>query len=382
MAMTASRLPARIFSPPTHDPAGPGADHGGPPAAPVGVGLVRQEAQVVDLLADLNHQGEQHPRGGAEIEIMEFVGVGAVSDERHPLRQHIRLLHENEDEGRDQEDHPDRLRHQLQAADHRDAEEGDRDDHDRRHDISHDDRQAEIDFQRLGHNGRLERKEYESEPGIDEGGDGGADIAEPGAAGQQVHVDVVLAGIVGDRQVGDEHQEADDDDGRKGVGEAVAHGDRGADGLEREEGDAAEGGVGDDERRPLPKRSRGIAEGIVLHRLIGDPGLIRSSRSRRFETHATRPDGTGCLKSAIGSKRCLSDRSLTAMSGGVKSAAYGAAGEAALTARRKPRSSRRRNGSPRRRARSHAIRHCGTAGRSTGETRRRPCRERRRYREG
>ena len=136
------------------------------------------------------------------------------------------------DEGRKQHGDPDGLGDHLQLADHRHAHEGDGNDDERRDDVTQHQRHIRKKLQRLRHDRAFEREKDEGEGRIDQRRDGGADIAEPRPAREQIHVDVIAARIVGDGQVCDEDEQAGDEHGGKRIGEPVAERDRPADCLQ------------------------------------------------------------------------------------------------------------------------------------------------------
>ena len=68
------------------DPAGAGQQQRRPPAHAVGAGFLRQEAQVVDLLADLRNQGQGDGAGGAEVQQVEAAGFALAAGEAGPVR--------------------------------------------------------------------------------------------------------------------------------------------------------------------------------------------------------------------------------------------------------------------------------------------------------
>jgi len=136
-------------------------------------------------------------------------------------------------------------------------------------------RDVEGQLQRVGHDRRLEREEDEGEAGVDEAGDGAADIAEARAARQQVHVQPVACGVQADRQTGGEDHQAGGDDGPEGVDEAELQQQRRAHRLQHQERSrAAQRGVRDTPLAPLAERARREAQRIVLHRLARDPGVV------------------------------------------------------------------------------------------------------------
>ncbi len=171
-------------------------------------------------------------------------------------------------------DDPDRLRPQLKAADQGDAVGHQRNDDDRADEIAERAWDAEAHLQRSGENDRLEREEDEGEGGVDQRGDGRADVAEPRAAGQQVDIDAAFGGMIGNRQAAKEDDDADDQDGHRGVGGAVIQRNGAADGFEGEKRDRAERRIGDAGGRPSPRALGGEAQRIVFQRLVRHPLII------------------------------------------------------------------------------------------------------------
>lgn len=90
-------------------------------------------------------------------------------------------------------------------------------------------------FERERHDRRFDGEEQKGEGGIDQRRDRRAEIAKSGTARQQVDVDAVARCIIRDRQTGEQDQDADDEDGRGAVDEAVVDGDRSADRLQGQE---------------------------------------------------------------------------------------------------------------------------------------------------
>jgi hypothetical protein len=256
------------------DPARPRDQDAQVPAHAVRGGLGRHEAQEVDLLADLRDQRDADGGGGAEHQYIEPAVVAGASRVVHQLRQQFRLLVQDGDEGQRHQDQPHGLGQHLDAADQGHAMRDQRDDRQRADHVAEIERQAEIQFECVGHNGRLEREQDERERGVDEGGDGRADVAEAGAAREQVHVDAVFGGVVADRQAGEKDDQADGHDGPQRVDEAVVDGDGAADRFEHQKGDGAEGGVGDAEHRPFTERARRVAQRVIFDRLVGHPGVV------------------------------------------------------------------------------------------------------------
>ena len=201
-------------------------------------------------------------------------GVAVLAGKFRPLRKGVRIGVGDRRERQDVKDDPERLRPQLEAADQRDAVGDQRNDDDGADEIADRARNAEAHLQRGREDDRLDRKEDEGEGGVDQRGDGRADVAEAGAAGQQVDVDAAFGGVIGDRQAAAEDDDADDKDGGGGVGDAVVEGDGAADRLQRQERDRAQRGVGDPGGGPAPRALGGEAQRVVFQRLVGNPLII------------------------------------------------------------------------------------------------------------
>ena len=134
-----------------------------------------------------------------------------------PFRERMRVGVGDRGEGQDVQDDPERLRPQLEAADQGDAVRHERNDDDGADEIADRARNAEAHLERGRQDDRLDREEDEGEGRVDQRGDGRADIAEAGAARQQVDVDAAFGCVIGDRQAAAEDDDADDEDGRGGV---------------------------------------------------------------------------------------------------------------------------------------------------------------------
>ncbi len=257
-----------------HDPAGPGAEQGDPPAPPVARGERRQEAQVVDLLADLHDQREHHGGGLAEGDRAERAALGREAGEGGPFAQQPGVVPEHRAVGQHEQHQPQRLGPALQPVDQRDAEHHDRDHHQRADHVGQADRDREHQLQRERHDGRFQREEDEGEARVEQRGDGRADVAEAGTAREQVHVDAVACRVVADRQAGQPDQQRHRRDRADRVGEAVVDHQAAADRLQHQERDRADRGVRDPEFRPAAKRAGRVAQRVVLQRLVADPGVV------------------------------------------------------------------------------------------------------------
>ena len=119
------------------DPAGPGDQHCGPPPAFVRRRFFGQEAQVVDLLADLHDQRERHGGGRAEHEPVEAVAAGAAAHHAGEVGIHMRALEQYEQVGQREQRQPQRLGPELHARNQRDAVHHQRHDAQRRQQIAH-----------------------------------------------------------------------------------------------------------------------------------------------------------------------------------------------------------------------------------------------------
>ena len=265
---------AEHFDDARHDPARAADQHAGPPANLVLHRTLRHEAQVVDLLAHLRDKrdADRH-RGTEELQIeLRAPAVGAA--EMHELGQHTRVLLEHEHIRHDQQHQPQWLRPHLQAADDRHAVGHERNDDQGADQVAPRRRDVERELERVGHDRRLEREEDEGEARVDERGDGRADVAEAGAACQQVHVDAVACGVAADRPAGEEDDQPRREDRPECVDETVLDEQRRAHRFEHQERRCAERGVCDTQLRPLAKTVRREAQRVVFHRLARDPAVV------------------------------------------------------------------------------------------------------------
>src|SRR6266852_2491941 len=80
--------------------------------------------------------------------------------------------------------------------------------------------------------------------------------------------------MIGDRQTAAEDNDADDEDGRGGVGHAIVKGNGAADRLQGQERDRAQSGVGDPGGGPAPRAFGREAQRVVFQRLVGNPLII------------------------------------------------------------------------------------------------------------
>ncbi len=201
------------------------------------------------------------------------VGAGGPWELR-PRRKRARIGDSDEHERNKMQDEPKWLGPGLEAADEGDAVGHQRNDHQRADHVADEQRHAEAHLQRERHDRGFDGEEQKRERGIDQRRDGRADVAEAGAAREQVDVDAIGRGVVGDRQAGQENEAADDQDRGGRVDEAVIDGDRSADRFERQEGHRTDGGIGDAGARPFSRALGGEAQRVVLERLVRDPLIV------------------------------------------------------------------------------------------------------------
>ena len=256
-------------------PAGAAREHRRPPFAFADFFRAGKEAEIIRLFADLGQEREERGEGEAEIEQADAaIGRAKLTREARPFRQRGRAGPEDIGDRRDLQHDPDALGRDLEPGDGAHAVEGNGDDHQCADQIGDAHRHTRHGGQRHGHDRGFDREKQEGEAGVDERGEGRAEIAEPCATGEQVDVEAVLGGVIGDRQADDEHQRDGGGDGGDAVGEAVGQGDGRADRFAGEEGGRADGGIGDLPRRPAPGAVGGVAQGIILQCLAGDPLIV------------------------------------------------------------------------------------------------------------
>src|SRR6266850_2562886 len=191
-----------------------------------------------------------------------------------PFRKGVRIGVSDRRKRHNVKNDPERLRPQLEAADQGDAVRHQRNDDDGADEIADRPRDSEAHLQRGGENDRLDRKEDEGEGGVDQRGDGRADVTEAGPARQEIDIDAAFGGMIGNRQAAAEDNDADDQNGSGGVGDAIIERDRAADCFQRQERDRAQGGVGDPCGGPAPGALGREAQRVVFQRLVGNPLII------------------------------------------------------------------------------------------------------------
>ena len=177
------------------------------------------------------------------------------------------------DEGdrRDEQHQPQRLGPHLELGQGGHPVEHQRDDDQRADDVTQGQRQMERQLHRLRHDRPFEGEEDEAETGVDQAGQCRPEISEARAPGEQVHVDVVLRGVVGDRDAGEEDGDGGDQDRHHRAGRTMGDRDGGADRIVGQVGDTAEGGHGAGHRAPLAERFGRIAQGKVLDGVLAGP---------------------------------------------------------------------------------------------------------------
>ena len=177
-----------------------------------------------------------------------------------------------------------------------------RDDHQRAQQVPPGRRDVESQLQRVSHDGRFQREEDEGEAGVDEAGDRAADVAEAGAAGQQVHVHTVARGVQADGPTGCKDDDAGGDDGQRRVQKTVLHQQRGAHRFQDQKAGRAESRVGHPRRAPAAERPRREAQRVVFHRLMRHPAVVVAPRLhhglRGAGDHIDRGVGVGFLQGA------------------------------------------------------------------------------------
>ncbi len=245
-----------------------------PPAAPVLRGARRHEAQVVGLLAHLRHQRDAHRHRAAELQQVERAALPVLACVRPQARERVRVRAEDVDVGQHQHRDPQRLRPDLQAADGRHAVRHQRQHDNRADQVAPGRRDVERQIERVGHHGGLQREEDEREARVDQRGDRRAEVAEAGAAREQVHVQAVTGRIDRDRPAGQRDDQSRRQDGPERVDEAVLDQERRADRLQHQERRGAERGVGHAQLRPLAERLRRVSQRVVLQRFLRHPAVV------------------------------------------------------------------------------------------------------------
>ncbi len=234
----------------------------------------RHEAQVIDLFRHLRDQRDADGQRRAEQVRVESRAAAMFAAVLPQPGQYLRLFDEDEGVGQHEEEDPQRLRPRLKLADRGDAVGDQRNDDQRADQVTPRRRNPEGQFQRISHDRRLEGEEDEGEGGVDQRGDRRADVAETGAACQQVHVQPVPRRHDADRQAEQEDDQASGEDRPERIDEPSLQQHRRADRFQHEKRGRAERGVGDPHLRPLAETAGGEAQRVIFERLIGDPGVV------------------------------------------------------------------------------------------------------------
>ena len=209
------------------------------------------------MLANLHDQRQAYPSAehdGGNIHRRRAVFTGEMQEAVHQLR-----IFDNQPHHRHHHQHqPQRRGPHLQAGQGFHAIDHQREHHQGGDQISHPQRDPEAHQQALGHDRAFEGEEDKGEAGKNNAGDHRAEIAEAGAAGDQVKVNVVARGGDRQRNAGEEDHQRRHQDRIDGVAGAPGHTDAGADGKVGQIGDAAQRGDRDDARTPAAEAQRGV----------------------------------------------------------------------------------------------------------------------------
>jgi len=256
-------------------PSGAGQGEPEPPAIAVFAGFFRHEAQVVHLLADLRHHGEEDRAGGAEQHPVEAVAARCLL-----RREPGPVLHAGNFKpgGREQcqalQQQPQGLGADLEFADGADAVGHDGNHRQRTEDIADGRGYAEQGVQGGGEDRCFDGEKDKREGGVDQRGDGGAQVAEAGTAGEQVDVQAVFGGVVADGEAGHENDHSHGEHRGHGVDETVVQGDRGGNGLQGQEGGGAQRGLGHLLDGPAAPAHCCEAQGEILEGLVPHPLVV------------------------------------------------------------------------------------------------------------
>ena len=262
------------FQHPHDHPARPARQHPGPPLPALSRARLGHEAQVVRLLPHLRDERNTDRESRTKKRPLEALSCSRFTTVVHQTLHHPRIEHQNGHIRHHHHHQPQRLRPHLEAADDRHPVGNQRYHHHRADEIPPGRRYAQRQFQRVGHDGGLQRKEDERERGVDERCDGGADVAKARAPGEQVHVEPVAGRIHADGPARQKNDQPGGQNGPEGVGKAVLHQQGGAHSLQNEEGGHAKRGVGHPPFRPLAKALRRVAQRVVFHGLAGHPAVV------------------------------------------------------------------------------------------------------------
>jgi hypothetical protein len=258
-----------------NDPAGTGGEIGRPPGALAGRAARRQKPQEVDLLTDLGDQRKDDGGGGSKQDEIERSPADAGDPgELGPAFERCAINGRDKDEGQEMQHDPCWLRPELKPADESNAMRHQRNHDQRAEHVAYEKWDAQTHLEGERHDRGFDGEEEEGERGIDQRGDCRSEIAEAGAAREQIDIHAIGRCVIGDRQTGQQDEDADDNDGGSAVDEAVIDGDRAADGFQRQKRNSADGGVGDAQARPAARGLGGEAKRVVFQCLVRDPLIV------------------------------------------------------------------------------------------------------------
>ena len=257
-------------------------EHRSPPARLVFGVALGQEAQKVHLFANLHNQGKYDRGRRTEHQRVKAAATGFEAGQPRKVAVELGLRQRNPHERQHQQKQPQRLRPGLQFGYEGDAPHGQRQYHQGRHHITNWQRPIHRHLDGQGHDDRLQREEYEGEHRVHQRGDGGSQIAKARTARQQVHVQPVACGAIGNGQAGEEDDQPHHQNGPHGVAKAVVHGNGPANGLQRQERQRAKSCVGHPPLAPFAKAAGCIAQCVVLHAFVGHPGVVLAAKAENF----------------------------------------------------------------------------------------------------
>ena len=257
------------------DPSRPTGHHCRPPPQTLPLLRLRDKTQEIDLFAYLCNQREHHGRRCPKKQQIELAAlIGGSTLKLRPVRHRAGIHVDDENERQQLQHNPRRLSPELELADGGYAVGDQGNNHHRTNEITDHQRYIQQQLQRHGHDCRFDREEDKRKRGVDQRGDGGADVAEASAAGKQVYINTVASGVVADgyrRQKDDQRHGAD---GCDRVVESIVDSDGPTDGFQRQKGNRSQSRISNAGGGPAPCTLCGKPQGVVFERLVGHPLIV------------------------------------------------------------------------------------------------------------
>ena len=255
-------------------PARPTHHHRCPPAPAPPRLRRRHKPQVIGLLAHLGDERHAHGQRRTKMKPIKTSQIARRPTMAHQLGQCTRFVPPHPHKSQQHQAQPQPLGPDLKARNGRHPVCHQRNHHQRAQQIAPHQRYAQRQLQRVGHDGRLQRKKDEGERGVNQGCERRAQIAKPRAPGEQIHVHPMARSGDADGQPGHKNDETGAHNGQRRIHKTVLQQQGGANGFEHQKRRCAKCGVGHLPARHAAGALRRVAQGVVFQRVAADPTVV------------------------------------------------------------------------------------------------------------